>query len=155
MLTTLDMVVLKESSLVISLSKNFLADLKISIGLLECFMFDWFCIFCLPNILQKVLDHFSHRTSYLILAQTFRSFDCLRSPWCNFACKFSIVGLNSRLRFSCKVLGLYLRQEILIFACKVQVLEKDRGSLFSAGFCILQQVTCEGVVIFHIFKLKK
>ena len=28
-------------------------------------------------------------------------------------------------------------------------------SFFSAGFCIFQQVTCRGVVIFHIFKLKK
>ena len=28
-------------------------------------------------------------------------------------------------------------------------------SFFSAGFCILQRVTCRGMIIFHIFKLKK
>ena len=35
-------------------------------------------------------------------------------------------------------------------------LEKDGACLFfSAGFCIFQRVTCRGVVIYHIFKLKK
>ena len=38
----------------------------------------------------------------------FAPFDCLRSPWCNFSCKFSIFGLNFGLKFPCKVPGLYL-----------------------------------------------
>ena len=113
--------------------------------------------------MQKVLEHFSHSSSHLILAQTFAPFDYLRFPWCNFSCKFSIIGLNSGLKFSCKVLSLYLRQEILIFSRKVLFLEIGWFNFqansvvlvrylkfFSAGFCIFQLVTCGGEVIFHI-----
>ena len=66
-LSTLDMVVLQESSLVLSLSNKFLADLK---------LFVWFSIFCLPNIVQKVLEHCLHSRSHLILPQIFGPFDC-------------------------------------------------------------------------------
>ena len=41
LLRTLDMVVLEDS----------LADLKLTLGLMEYFVFVWFCIFYLPNIL--------------------------------------------------------------------------------------------------------
>ena len=51
---------------------------------------------------------------------------------CNFSCKFSIIDLNSGLKFSCKVLSLYLSQEILIFLYKMLFLEKD-------GICFLVQ----------------
>ena len=126
------MVVLEESSLGLIFSKKFLADLKMSSGLLECFVSVWFCLFCFLNILQKVLEHFLRSSSHLILAQIFAPFDYLLSSWCNFSCKFSIIGLNSRLKFSCKVLSIYLSQEILIFSCKVQFLEKY-------GACFLVQ----------------
>ena len=131
-----------------------MGDLKMFSGLLKSFVFVWFCIFWLPNILQKVLEHFSHSSSHLILAQIFAPFDCLRFLWCNFSCKFSIIALNSSLKFSCKVLSLYLSQEILIFSCQMLFLEKDCTSFFSAGFCILQLVTCEGEVIFYILNWK-
>ena len=98
-----------------------------------------------------------------MLAQIFAPFDCLRFPWCNFSCKFSIIGLNSGLKFSCKVLGLYLRQEILIFLCKVLFLEigwfnfqenivvlVKHLKFFNAEFCMFQMVTFVGEVIFHI-----
>ena len=39
LLRNLDMVVLEESSLVLSYSKKFLADLKMPSGLLKCFVF--------------------------------------------------------------------------------------------------------------------
>ena len=67
LLRTWDMVVLEESSLVLSFSKNILSHLKMSSGLLECFVIVWFCIFCLPNILQRFLERFSY--FHLILAQ--------------------------------------------------------------------------------------
>ena len=35
-----------------------------------------FCMFCLANIWQKVLEHFSHSSSLLIMAQSFAPFDC-------------------------------------------------------------------------------
>ena len=140
--------------------------LKMSSGLLKCFVLFWFLIFCLPNILQKVLENFSHSSSHLILAQIFAPFDCLRFPWCNFSCKFSIIGLNSGLKFSCKVLSLYLRQ-ILIFSCKVLLLEMGwfnfqenivvlvrHLKFFSAGLYIFQLVTCGGEVIFQILSWK-
>ena len=138
-----------------------------SSGLLKYFVLFWFWIFCLPNILQKVLEHFSHSSSHLILAQIFAPFDCLRFPWCNFSCKFSIIGLNSGLKFSCKVLSLYLRQEIFKFSCKVLFLEIGgfnfqenivilvrRLKFFSAGFCIYGLVTCGGETIFHVLSGK-
>ena len=80
LLRTLDMVVLEESSLGLSFSKNFLADLKIFFMLLECYVFVSFCILYLPNISQKVLKHFSHSSSHLIVAQIFGPFDCLCFP---------------------------------------------------------------------------
>ena len=138
-----------------------------SSGLLKCFVLFWFWIFCLPNILQKVLEHFSHSSSHLILAQIFAPFDCLCFPWCNFSCKFSIIGLNSGLKFSCKVLSFYLRQEVLIFSSKLLFLEIGwfnfqenilvlirRLKFFSAGYCIFQLVTCGGEAIFHILSWK-
>ena len=74
--------------LILSFSKKFLADLKMSSGFLEFFVFIWFCIFCLPNILQKHLEDFSHSISHLVVAQIFPLFDCLHSPWCNFSGNF-------------------------------------------------------------------
>ena len=70
----------------------------------------------------------------------------------NFSWKFLVIGLNSGLKFSGKFLSLYLGP----FSYKVQILEKDGACLFfSTEFCIFQQVTFGGVVIFHIFMLKK
>ena len=80
LLRTLHMVVLEESSLELGFSKKILADCKVSLGLTEWFLFVWFCIFYLPNILQKVLEFFSHWISHLILPQFFSSFNCLCSP---------------------------------------------------------------------------
>ena len=152
---TLDVVVLEEFFLRLRFSKKFLADLKMSSGLLECLVFIWFCIFCLPNIFQKVLEHFSQSIFRLTLAQSFAPFDYLHFSWWNFSCKFSTIGLNSGLKFSLKVLRLFLSQEILIFSCKVLFLEKDRTCFFSAGLCIFQLSTCRGEEMLHIFKLKK
>ena len=120
--------------------------------LLECFAFVWFFIFYLANISQKVLEHFPRSSSLLILAKIFTPFDCLHSSWCNWSWIFSVICLNSGLKISSKFLSLYLGP----FSCKVQILEKDGVCLFfSAVFCIFQRMTCKGVVIFHIFKLKK
>ena len=107
------MAVLEESSLGLPFSKKFLADLKISLGLLssKCF--------------AESFKVFFHTQVLLILAQNFAPFDCLPFPWRNLSCKFSIIVLNSSLKFSCKVLNLYLSQEILILSCKVLFLEKD------------------------------
>ena len=88
LLRTLDMVVLEKFSLGLRFSKKFLADLKMSSGLLKCFVLVWFCKFCLPNILLWVLVHFSHTSSHLILAQFFAPFYCLSFLWCNFSFKF-------------------------------------------------------------------
>ena len=123
-----------------------------SSGLLKCFVFVLFCIFCLPNILKKVLEHFPRSSFYLILAQYFAPFDCLHFLRCNFSCKFLVICLNSCLKFYCKVLSLYVSEEILIFSCKVLFLEKVGTYFFSAGFCIIQPVTCGGDVIFHILR---
>ena len=47
-------------------------------------------------------------------------------PWCNFSCNFLMIGLNSRFwNFPVKFLVSYLSQEILIFFCNVQFLEKN------------------------------
>ena len=108
---------------------------------MECFAFVWFCMFCLANNWQKVLEHFSHSDSLLILAQIFAPFDCLHSSWCNLSWKCSVIGLNS-----VKFLSLYLGP----FSQ-----ERMKHVFFSAGFCIFQRVTCRGVFIFHNFKLKK
>ena len=83
--------------------------------LMECFAFVWFCMFCLANIWQKVLEHFSHSSSLLILAQIFAPFDCLHSTWCNLSWKFSFIGLKSG-----KILSLYL----------IHFIEKDEAFLF-------------------------
>ena len=118
-------------------------------GLLKCF-----CICLILHILSSkyfaVLEYFSYSSSHLILAQTFAPFDCLCFPWYNFSCEFSIIGLTSCLKFSCKVLSLYLSREILLLSCKVLFLEKDGTCFFSAGLCILQQVTCGGGYFSHI-----
>ena len=103
LLETLDVTVLEESSLVQRISKTFLVDLKMSSKLMECFEFVWFCMFCLANIWQKVLEHFSHSGSLLIPPQIFAPFDCLHYAWCNLSCKFSVNGLNFG-----KFLSLYL-----------------------------------------------
>ena len=63
--------------------------------------------------MQKVLEHFSHSTFHLILTYIFEPFDCLLSSLCNISDTFSIIGLNSGLKFSCKGLNLYLSEEIL------------------------------------------
>ena len=89
------MAVLEEFSLGLRLSKKFLAHLKMSSGLVKCFVFVLFCIICLSNILRKVLEHFSHSSSHL-----------------------KVIGLNSGLKFSCKVLSHYLSQGTLIFLYK-------------------------------------
>ena len=138
-----------------------------SSGLLKRFVLFWFWIFFFPNILQKVLEYFSHWISHQTLAQIFEPFDCLLFLWCNFSCKFSIIGLNSGLKFFCKVLRLYLRQEIFIFSCKLLLSETGwfnfqenivvlvkRLKFFSAEFCIFHLVTCGGEVIFHILSWK-
>ena len=78
------------------------------------------------------MEHFLRSSSHLILAQIFEPFDCLLYSWCNFSYKFSTIGLNSCLKFSSKVLSIYLSQEILIFSCKVQFLDKY-------GACFLVQ----------------
>ena len=97
--------------------------LKMSSELLKCFVLFSFWIFCLPNILWKVLEHFSQSSSHQILGQIFAIFDCWRFSWCNFSSKFLIIGSNFGFKFSCKILSLYLRKEIFIFSCKVLFLE--------------------------------
>ena len=94
------------------------------------FVFISLCIFCLPNISRKVLEHFSQSSSHLILTRVFATFDCFHSSWCNLPCKFSIIDLDSGS----------------IFSCKVQFLEKDGTCIFGAWFCIFHQVTCAGEV---------
>ena len=110
-----------------------------------------FCICLILHILSskyftESFRAFSHSSSHLILAQIFAPFDWLRSDF---------IGLSSCVKFSCNVLSHYLVQETLIFSCKGKILEKYGVCIFSAWFCIFQQVTCGGEVIFHIFKLKK
>ena len=73
--------VLEESSLRLRFRKKSLANLKMSSGLLKCFILVWFCIFCLPNIW-----HFSQSSSHLILEQIFAPLDCLRFPCCHSVC---------------------------------------------------------------------
>ena len=133
---TLDMTVLEE--LALSFSKKFLVDLKIFLGLLLCFVFIWFCIFYLPNILQKVLKHFSYSGSHLTLAQICAPFYCLCSPGVTFLQSFNYC-FEIFLKFQCDVLSPYLSQEILIFLCNMQFLEKNGTCLFSARFFIFQQ----------------
>ena len=111
-------------------------------------------MFCFPSILQKVLEHFSHSSSRLILAQILAPFECLHFPWCNFSCKFLIIGLNSGLRFSCKVLSLYLSQEILIFSCKVLFLEKDGNGFLVQGFTYSNQSLVEEKLLLIILSWK-
>ena len=109
---------------------------------MECFAFVWFCMFCHANIWQKIWEHFSHSGPLLILAQIFALCDCLQSSCCNLPCKCSVIDLNSGT-FLSLYLGPFSQERI------------EHVFSFSAGFCILQRVTCRGVFIFHIFKLKK
>ena len=51
------------------------------------------------NILQKNLEHFSHSSSLLILAQIFAPFDCLHFSCGSLYWKFSVIDLNSCLKF--------------------------------------------------------
>ena len=81
--------------------------IKISSGLLKCLLF-WFRKFCLPIYLQKDFEYFSHSRSHLILAQTFATFDCLCSPWCNFFCKFSIFFILQLVTYGGEVFFLIL-----------------------------------------------
>ena len=154
LLRTIDMEVWKDSSLGLRFFKKFLADLKMSSGLLKFFVLVWFCIFCLPNIFQKVLEHFSHSSYHLILAQLFAPFHCLRVPLCNVSCKFTIIGLNYGLKFSCKVLSLYLSQKVLNFSCKVQLLEKN-GTCFLVQDFVIPTSHFWRRGYFSHFKLKK
>ena len=131
---------------------------------------EMFCIMLILNILSSkyftesfgafFTPKFSSNTG-----TNFCTFDCLRFPWCNFSCKFSILGLNSGLKFFCKVPSLYLRQEILMFSCKVLflgwfnfqaniVVLFRHLKFFSVGLCIFQLATCGGEVIFHILNWK-
>ena len=115
----------------LSFSKTFLVDLKISTELLEFLHLFDFVYFVLQIFCGKFLEHFSYSSSLLILIP----FDCLHSSWCSLSWKFSVIGLNSGLKFSGKLLNLYLG----LFLCQVQILEKDGACLFfSAGFCIFQ-----------------
>ena len=131
-----------------------------------------FCIILILNILSSkyFAESFGAFFTLKFLSNTdttFCTFWLFTRPWCNFSCKFSIIGLNSDLNFSCKVLSLHLRQEIFMFSCKVLFLEIGwfnfqenivvlvrRLKFFSAGFCIFQLVTCGGEVIFHISSRK-
>ena len=75
---------------------------------------EMFCIILILNILSskyfaEIFSAFSHSSSYLLLAETFAPFDCR----------------NPALKFPWKVLSFYIRQEILIFSCKVQFLEAE------------------------------
>ena len=62
-------VVLEESSVGLSFHKYFLADLKMPLGLLEYFIFVWFCIF-----------NFQIFYRFWSIFHTFAPFDCLSSP---------------------------------------------------------------------------
>ena len=67
----------------------------------------------------------------------------------------NIIVLNFGLRFSCKVLSLYLRQEILILSCKVLFLEigwfnfQENIVVFVRRLKLL--VTCEAERLFSTF----
>ena len=83
----------------------------------------------------KVLEHFLHSSSLLILAQVFAPFDYLHFSWCNLSWKFSVIGLNSG-----KFLSLYLgpfsqeRMEHVFFQCSILYIPTShlqRSSYFS------------------------
>ena len=114
------MVVLEESFLGLRFSKKFLAEFCLIFHILSCKYF------------VESFGAFFILKFHLVLAQIFSPFNWLCFPWCNVSCKFSIIGLNSGLGFSFKVLSFYLSQEILIFPCKALFLEKD-------GTCFLVQ----------------
>ena len=95
LLRTLDMVVIEESSLGLGFSKKKLTDLKMSLGLLECFIFVWIWTIYLLNILKKVLGHFFTSKFPFNIGTNFCIFWLFKFPWCNFSCKFLIIGLNS------------------------------------------------------------
>ena len=89
---------------------------------------EMFCIILILNILfpKYFAECFGAFFTLKFLCNTgkiFVPFNYLHFLWRDFPCKFSIIGLNSGLKFSCKVLSLYLRQEILIFSRKVLFLE--------------------------------
>ena len=130
------MVVLEESSLVLGFSKTFLVDLKMSSELLQSF----------ANILQKVLEHFLHSSSLVILAQILARFDCLHSSQCNLSWKFSVIVLNS---------GKFLSLCLGPFLCKVEILEKDGARLFLVQDFVYSKESLVEEWLFHIFKLKK
>ena len=135
LLRTLDVIVLAGSSLVLSFSEKI-----------------WIFQICLPKILQNFLENFSHSSFCLILTQVFEPFHCLRSPWCNFSCKFSIIGSNSALKHSCKLyIGHYLTREILIFSYKVQFLENDETSFYCCilYITIIQELLVKEWVFMH------
>ena len=90
LLRNLDMVVLEESSLVLSCSKKFLADLKMSSVLLKC------CLIL-------------HILSSKYFAECFGAF-------LHLLIVLVPLGLSPGLKSSCKILSLYLSQEILIFS---------------------------------------
>lgn len=133
------MVLLEEFSLVLRFSKNFLADWK-------CFQGCWnvLYLFDLDILFSKCFAEsfgiFFILSFYLILAQIFPPFDCLRFPWHKFFCKSSIIGSNGDLKFPCKVLSLYFSQEINILM-QDAAFKKRWNMFFRAGFWIFQLVT--------------
>ena len=125
---TLDMGVFEESSLELNFSKRFLAENVLRV-------IGMFCIcLILYSLSSKYFTEsfeafFTLKNPYNTDKKFFVPFNCLHSPWSNFSCKFSIIGLSSGQKFSCKFLSLHLSQEILILSCKVQLLKKD-GTCF-------------------------
>ena len=98
-----------------------------SVELLEFLhLFNNFVYFILQIFFRKFLEHFSLSGFLLTVTQVFTPFDCLHSSWCNLSWKFSVIGLNSSLKFSGKFLSCYLGP----FSCKVQILEKGGACLF-------------------------
>ena len=122
--------------------------------LLKRFLLFWFWIFFLPNILQKVLEHFLHSSSHLIMVQISAPFDCLCFPWCNFFKKWFKFWFEIFLQSSYSL----FKTRDLIFSCKVLFLEigwcNFQAKFFSVGFCIFQLATCGEEVIFHILNWK-
>ena len=89
---------------------------------------EMFCIIFILNILSSkyFAECFGAFFTLKLLSNTgkiFVPFNYLHFLWRDISCKFSIIDLNSGLKFSCKVLSLYLRQEIFIFSRKVLFLE--------------------------------
>ena len=77
-----------DSSIGVEFFRNFFADLRMSLGVLECFdllssvynpKVVCFCIFCLSSTLKKVLEHFLPSSTYLMLAKSLAPFAFLFS----------------------------------------------------------------------------